>query len=249
MSPSELEFLDENGYLHVPALVGGDTLAELSAAHNAMRAKHEQPWNQLLLLQQEVFIRLIRFAPILERQRAIFGDQLQLLQYDVLYQGPHYTGPARAWHRDLYFPGDTPVSVNTIIYLDDIGADGAPTYAVPGSHRGTALPPAGEARHQPLPAEVALRPAAGDVLFINSAIWHSWGINHSDRQRRTIYMYYGYWWLKRYEHDSPLPPQATANADDEQLQLLGVKPAPGGQLHMYIPKGAFDSPPAQDSDG
>jgi len=242
MSPSELEFLDQNGYLHMPVLLDDDTLAEMRAAHDALRAEYEQPWNQLILLQKEVFIRFIRFAPILERQRAIFGDQLQLLQYDVLYQGPHFSGKERAWHRDHYFPGDYPVSVNTLVYLDDIGEDGAPTYLVPGSHRGPTLPPTGDARHEPLQGEMALRPSAGDVVFINSAICHSWGINGSDRERRTIYAYFGYWWLKRYEYDSPLPEQATANADDELLILLGLKPAPSGQLHMYVPNGAFDSP-------
>ena len=245
MTPSEQEFFDANGYLHVPGIVDSDTLAELRSEFDAIRAvQPDPPWNQILLLQHDLFIRFVRYAPILERQRAIFGSQLQLLQYDLLYQGPKVVGhPARGWHRDFYFPGDTPLSMNTVVYLDDIGDDGGPTYAMPGSHRGTALPPRDATRHEPLEGEVPVRAAAGDALFINGSVWHSYGVNHSERERRNIYMYYGYWWLKRYEHDQELPPQVTANADDELLILLGLKPAPGGQLHMYEPNGAFDQAP------
>jgi hypothetical protein len=79
---------------------------------------------------------------------------------------------------------------------------------------------------------VAIHARAGDAAFINSAIWHSGGCNHGPGQRRAIYLYYGYWWLKRYEAKYDLPWQAFENASARRLELLGFK-MPGNDLHMY----------------
>ena len=86
---------------------------------------------------------------------------------------------------------------------------------VPGTHRGTDLPPR-EERGGPLPGEVAAIAKAGDAVFINAAIWHTGGRNDSDGLRRGIYLYYGYWWLKRYENERALPWQAIENASEQR---------------------------------
>ena len=75
---------------------------------------------------------------------------------------------------------------------------------------------------------------AGDALFINSAIWHSGSRNQTDGLRRGIYLYYGYWWMKRYEMDQTLPWQALEGATESRLQLLGLR-MPDRDLHMYDP--------------
>src|SRR5262249_2916316 len=150
-----------------------------------------------------------------------FGDQVQLLQYDFLRQGPNSDFPLRAWHRDFSVPGDMPLSINTILYLDEMTPEKGPTYVVPGTHRGATLPPA-DRTHDPLPGEVPVFAQPGDAVFINSAIWHTGSRNQSDGLRRGIYLYYGYWWLKRYESDQALPYQAFEGASEQRLRLLGI---------------------------
>ena len=75
----------------------------------------------------------------------------------------------------------------------------------------------------------------GDAIFINSAVWHTGGRNEGDGLRRGIYLYYGYWWLKRYESDQALPWQALEGADAQRLTLLGVRNPGGADLHQYSP--------------
>src|SRR5207302_311294 len=150
------------------------------------------------------------------------GNQVQLLQYDLLRQGPHADFPERSWHRDFSFPGDRPLAINTIVFIDDMTSEKGPTLVVPGSHRGDALPPK-ERTHERLEGEVAVPVCAGSAIFINGAIWHSGGRNASDGLRRGIYLYYGYWWLKRYEFEQALPWQAFECASEQRLRLLGVK--------------------------
>ena len=40
---------------------------------------------------------------------------------------------------------------------------------------------------------------AGDAILINGAIWHTGGCNRSGGLRRAVYLYYGYWWLRRFD--------------------------------------------------
>lgn len=237
MTPEEKSFFLQNGYLHAKGVLTPEHLAHI-------RAEFDRVWdtgrrcNQHELLAHKTFIELIEHPPILDRHRAIFGDQVQLLQYDFLRQGPrNETFPLRAWHRDFVFPGDHPLSINTILYLDDMTEERGPTYVVPGTHRGADRPPQ-DRTNQPLDGEVAALAAAGDAVFINSAIWHSGGRNRTDGMRRGIYLYYGYWWLKPYEAERQRPWQCLENASAERLQLLGMK-MPGRDIHMYDPTSGF----------
>ena len=232
-TPTELSFFLQHGYLHVPAVFTEDKLTHLQTEFDRVWAMPGHN-NQTKLLQHQAFIDLVESPGILDRQRALFGSQTQLLQYDLLRQGPRNESfPMRAWHRDFVFPGDTPLSVNTIVYLNEMTEERGPTYVVPGSHIGPLLPP-NDKTNEPLQDEVSVLAKAGDVVFINSAIWHSGSRNRSDGERRGIYMYYGHWWLKRYELGTDLPWQSLCGASERRLELLGVKmPAP--DLHQYTP--------------
>jgi len=234
MTPDEEALFLDQGYLHVPEVLTGAHLRQVQAEFDRVWDLPGQS-NQAKLLQHRTFIELIEHPAILCRHRAIFGDQVQLLQYDLLRQGPRSeTFPTRAWHRDFVFPGDRPLSINTILYLDEMTEERGPTYVVPGTHRGEALPPQGMT-HEPLPGEVAAFAQAGDAVFINSAVWHSGARNGSVGARRGVYLYYGYWWLKRYESSVSLPWQALEGASDRRLELLGVK-MPAGDIHQYDPQ-------------
>lgn len=228
----EQTFFMENGYLHVKNVLEGEHLALIQSEFDRVWELEKPPVTQHKLLKHRAFIDLISHAPILERHQAIFGNQTQLLQFDLLRQGPRNTAmPDYSWHRDFTMRGDFPLSINTILYLNDTTEEVGPTRVVPGSHRGTDKPTAAQS-HDPIAEQVPVYADAGDAVFINSAIWHTGGCNHSDGLRRGIYLYYGYWWLKRYDAERALPWQALENADETRLQLLGVK-MPSGDVHQY----------------
>lgn len=234
ITSEEKEFFLQNGYLLVREVLKRDEVSQYQAwFEEAWKAAGGQRCNQHELLKHKPFIELIERPAILDRHRAIFGNQTQLLQYDLLRQGPQSKQPDRGWHRDFVFPGDRPLSINTILYFDDMTEERGPTRVVPRSHRGDAQPPT-DMRDKPMPGEVAAYANAGDAVFINSSIWHSGGCNKTDGLRRGAYLYYGYWWLKRYESNHNLPWQAFENASEQRLRLLGVK-MPDRDIHMYDP--------------
>lgn len=233
ITPEERDFFLEHGYLHVPGVLSGDHLTLIQDEFDRVWEMEKPKVNQHRLLKHQAFIDLIEHPPILDRQQAIFGQQVQLLQYDLLRQGPHSDRPPRAWHRDFVFPGDRPLTINTIIMLNEMTEERGPTRVVPGTHLGMQLPPPA-LRNQPLPGEVAVYAQPGDAVFINGAIWHTGGCNRTDGVRRGIYLYYGYWWLKRYESEQTLPWQALENAPEQRLRLLGLK-MPDRDIHQYEP--------------
>ena len=220
-----------DGFLHVRAILDPGHLARMRVEFDRVWALEGPPVSRSKLLKHRAFIELIEHPGIIERQRALFGGQTQLLQYDLLRQEPRSDFPERFWHRDFVFPGDRPLAVNTIVYFDDMTPERGPTRVIPGSHQGVALPPP-DRLDSPLPGEVAVFASAGDAVFINGAIWHSGARNRSDGARRAAYLYYGYWWLKRYAEHEPIPAEAQIGASRSRLELLGIE-MPGRDLHMY----------------
>ena len=226
--------LDRVGYIHCPGVLDAGLLAQVRADFDRVWAA--QPTgtgkvSQHVLLAEPSFRALVTHPAILDRHRALFGAQTQLLALDLLRQGPD-SQFTRFWHRDFGFPGDHLLAANTLLYLDDIDEVSGPTYVVPGTHRGTAHPPTGQ-EGASLPGEVAIHARAGDAAIINAAIWHTGGRNRGPGLRRAIYLYFGWWWLKPYDLDrGPLPAVAVDGASDELLKLLGQR-MPGSDLHMY----------------
>ena len=234
LSAEEKTFFLQEGYLHVKGVLTGDHLHTVQSEFDRVWELHQPRVSQHQLLQHKAFIDLIEHPPILDRHKAIFGSQVQLLQYDLLRQAPHSNANERYWHRDFTFPGDRTLAINTIVMLDDMSEERGPTRVVPRTHVGENYPPRDKLK-EPLPDEVGPHLAPRDAIFINAAIWHTGGRNNTDGLRRGIYLYYGYWWLKRYNYEIDLPWQAFEGASEERLRLLGVK-MPGGDLHMYPPE-------------
>lgn len=237
MSPEQRRFFDENGYLHVPGVLDKQHLERVRAEFDTLWAKQNKQVTTSKLLASPVFLQLTEHESIRKIQRGIFGKALQLLQYDLLFQGPESTMAERSWHRDFTFPGDYPVSVNTIIYLDDMDEEVGPTRVVPGTHRGPEWPPK-ELRGESLPGEVPVYARAGDAIFINASIWHTGGRNKGQGLRRGIYMYVGYWWMRPFGQIDPgayaIPWQALENASQERLAFLGYR-LPLSDINMYDP--------------
>jgi ectoine hydroxylase-related dioxygenase (phytanoyl-CoA dioxygenase family) len=239
MTAAEAESFLKDGYCVADGVLSAEHMDRLRRACDEVLAAQKTPRVSMLpLLRHPEFLALIEHPAILERNRAIFGRQTQLISLDLHSQAPGNSEPERAWHRDLSFPGDTPVIATTIVVTDDVTMDMGPTRVVPGTHRGRATPPR-DRWNEPLPGEVPVALKAGQGLFFNGAIWHSAGRNVSAQTRKVIILGYGYWWLRRYRGQSDLPHQdlpweALAGASEERLVLLGLR-QPERAFHYYEP--------------
>lgn len=233
LNNTDQDFFLENGYIVKENVIRGDKLKYLQEAFDVAYDKHKHTGRVSIqhLLKYKPFIDLMEDEDILNVHKTFFKNQIQLLAYDLLFQGPKSNFPERSWHRDFVFPGDHPLSINTILFVDDITMEKGPTRVLPKSHKGWEAPTNDKMRH-PMEEEVAVEVPAGSAIYINSAIWHSGSRNDSEGSRRGIYLYYGYWWLKRYQLECKLPWEVLENASEQRLRLLGVK-MPDHDLHMY----------------
>ncbi len=243
ITAEDKQFFLEQGYLYLPGVLSVGEVARYQREFDQVWEAEQPPVGSRKLLKHPAFLELIQNPALLDVHRAFFGQATQLLQYDLLRQGPRSSFPLRAWHRDFTHPGDLPLSINTIVYFDATPEEVGPTRVVPGTHRGQALPPP-ELHHEPLPGELPVYAEASDAVFINSAIWHTGGRNTGDGLRRGAYLYYGYWWLRPFSDVDPdkygVPAEALEGADAERLALLGLK-LPLSDIHMYQPAEAGES--------
>jgi ectoine hydroxylase-related dioxygenase (phytanoyl-CoA dioxygenase family) len=123
-----------------------------------------------------------------------------------------------------------PEVITGLLYLDDIDDDCGPTYIMPGSHRWLSMPPE-DSLYDDLKGQVALRPRAGTMVLIHSALWHRGGANGAGgRLRRLVIQQFAPAWAKRSEFESlpaqplyePLIEQARKDRDEETLELFGL---------------------------
>lgn len=90
-----------------------------------------------------------------------------------------------AWHRELqyqHFTSSRPLAVQTIYCLDPFNKETGATFLLPTSHLFEEFPSDDYCRSH----EIQLICNPGDVLFMNSMIYHRAGLNTSNQLRRLI---------------------------------------------------------------
>lgn len=118
-------------------------------------------------------------------------------------------GNARGgWHADWPFNqrnagaikspyADLPMHITTIWMLSPFNADSGGTLVVSGSHRMTNNPTGGfgPKEMEAYPTEVNVKGKAGDVLVMDSRLWHATAPNMTADPRVAIVVRYAPWWL------------------------------------------------------
>ena len=90
-----------------------------------------------------------------------------------------------AWHRELqyqHFTSSRPLAVQTIFCLDPFNESTGATFLLPGSHLFEEFPSENYSNSH----EFQLLGNPGDVLFMNSMVYHRAGVNTSNQLRRLI---------------------------------------------------------------
>ena len=113
------------------------------------------------------------------------GDNYVLHSQVATINEPQVELYQTAWHRELqyqHFTSSRPLAVQTIFCLDPFNAQTGATFLLPGSHLFEEFPSDSYCRSH----ESQLIGEPGDVLFMNSMIYHRAGLNTSQQLRRLI---------------------------------------------------------------
>ena len=124
-----------------------------------------------------------------------------------------------AWHRDLpyqHFVSSRPLAVNALFCLDPFTIDNGATQVLPASHRQEAFP---SDRFVEAEAVTIVAPA-GSFIILDCMMFHSGGVNITDRSRRAVNHVYSIP-LLRQQIDLPAALGETFAAGGELRKLLG----------------------------
>ncbi len=212
--------LDEDGFFIVANVFTTAqcqaTAAEFDRLHalEGDRGGHEVHIEPTARRVANIFNKTAAFDPCLEIAPLLLAAHDMLGEFKL--HGANLREPLPGGgHQDLH--ADVPKTfdddwwvTNAIIAFDDIRADNGPPRVIPGSHRWQPINVAYVNIHDwepppltteeaarvpadlaaPYPGEVQVTCGAGDVIVINSSLWHAGTANHSGARRRVLHLTY-----------------------------------------------------------
>jgi ectoine hydroxylase-related dioxygenase (phytanoyl-CoA dioxygenase family) len=227
----DMNKLAQDGYVVVDGLLDETQLAAFGREAAAMGA--EQPerwgWNEFSCFRRPAFRRLPGCAPLIDIARRLVGDDLQLLQFDLLRV--HAGADEEFWHRDVERVFDEMVSLSCAIYLQDTPRDAGALMVVPGSHRWKAVPSAGCDGFRDKAVSIPVK--AGSAIIHDSGLWHSASPNAAAADCWALFPIFGPYWIKRRGQHSLRLPADLLQADNPLVrQLLGLALQPGTPTYL-----------------
>ena len=143
----------------------------------------------------EIFQRVIALPRILEYVAHVLGPEFKLSSLNARSANP-YSDWMQPLHCDA---GAVPDAMgywvcNSVWLLDDFTTENGAIRMVPGSHRWGRLPQ--EVLPDPLaphPDQVLLTGRAGDVVIMNTHMWHGATANRTAAPRRALHSFYCRW--------------------------------------------------------
>ncbi|MDE2126328.1 MAG: phytanoyl-CoA dioxygenase family protein [Armatimonadetes bacterium] len=202
ITADDRERLDRDGYVRFPRLMASSTVEALRNRIGALMAE-EQDRAGLEVHQEGGTERLSdlinkgsEFWIVISHPR-VLAAVAHVLDYDLQLSSLNSRNALpgqglQSLHAD-WGRRETPgyQVCNSFWLLDDFGPENGATRLVPGSHRGTQLP--GDVMEETSathPDEVVLRGDPGDVVVVNSHVWHGGTLNTSGRSRRVLHGYF-----------------------------------------------------------
>jgi len=199
--------LDETGYARLSGFIAPerrerlvsriDALFDSEGEHAGAEFRQEPGARRLanLVDKGDVFVECILDPTVLTFVGLVLGPRFKLSSLNARSAIPQGTD-AQPLHVDAgALPDDQGYWVcNTVWMLDDFTADNGALRVVPGSHRWGRRPPdvLADAK-QRYPGELLVTGRAGDLVVMNSHLWHGGTANRTDRRRLALHAFYCRW--------------------------------------------------------
>jgi ectoine hydroxylase len=190
-----------------------------------------------------VFLDILDNPAILPLVVEILGWDIHLITSHLIVRPPSPAGTDRffkgeGWHRDggqssweMTEPHPR-LFLKVAYFLSDQSETGrGNTMVIPGSNRLTGAPAQSPDEPHPYGAiEICGKP--GDAFLFEQRTWHAVGPNFSDITRKTLFMGYGFRWVRAMDYLTPDPNLLARTDDPIRRQLLGEVKTPMG---IYLP--------------
>ena len=145
-----------------------------------------------LLLSCSDFDASIRHPSVLPRIESLMGEEACFEEHSVMIREPVVGDPPETtWHRDTGHLPEHPLAIlhlSAVYYLTDVDE----------SSHSFGIVPEGVEEKRKMPTDrdssggIGLYGAAGTAILFNAGSCHAGMLRQTDRQRRTVHIYYGH---------------------------------------------------------
>lgn len=204
VSAEHRRLLDEEGWVRLDGFIAEDRRRRLVERIDALFAeegeeagaefRREPGARRLANLVDKgaVFVECILDPTVVAYVGHVLGPRLKLSSLNAREATPHGTD-SQPLHVDAgALPDEHGYWVcNSVWMLDDFTTDNGALRVVPGSHRWGRRPQdALEDPQRPHPGEVLVTGRAGDLVVMNSHLWHGGTANATGRRRLALHGFY-----------------------------------------------------------
>lgn len=162
---------------HATAKHGGLSALTAIDEHNTVRVP---------LAYEPLFLELATNSNVLQVCRRLIADYIVLNQQNGVVNPPRGEPYNQgAWHRDLpyqHFVSSRPLAINALFCLDAFTIANGATQVLPASHRQEAFP----SDHFIAGSAIVVEAPAGSFILLDCMLFHTGGINGTDRPRRAV---------------------------------------------------------------
>jgi ectoine hydroxylase len=237
LTDEERQTFDEHGLLQIEDALSPQQIEQLTAATDRLHAEHlagggaadKAMFFPNFIPQDQAFIDLVDYAPILPKVWGILGWNISLYHAHLIVTPP--SGQARTnktfgWHqdsgrvnRDIDTHPRPRLSIKVAYFLSDTSVEGRGNFwVIPGSHKHDDMDiPDGEG--QPAGA-VPVLAKPGTAVFFDRRMWHAASPNWSDVTRKVLFYGYGYRWIRT--KDDMTVRDLWPSSEPIRRQLLGA---------------------------
>ncbi len=209
ITPEDVQFFRENGFLHLKNVIGTEELAALRAFEeqvsgpaiaSTIPSSHYRYATDPLTgrkvlyridaahLRGGAFLEVYGSPALLTIGEAIFGPDFVPMGLNLVVKRPGY-GVSIPWHRDpsgfQLEPG-----INAGIYFDDATEESGMLYVVPGSHKSDYridLQAQIEEHGFNIPGAIPVPTRAGDIVVHSENVLHGSRVVRGQHTRRVLY--------------------------------------------------------------
>lgn len=229
MKEQYLDDIREQGFVTIPGLIQAmeakrlrtlmlknDLISEASHSHFIYNLQNKDISFYTSLIRQPVLRYILMKCLNDEWYKQIPSERANYILRGLVGRS---TKSSLHMHIDSFipYPGPYPLSLVAIVSLDGSHDKNGRTLVVPGSHLYGHYANQ-DCKDQALPIDTN----PGDVLIIDTRIWHGCEANRSEQTRWTINATFSRWWIKQsYDIARSIPEAFLNEITDEEKSILG----------------------------
>jgi hypothetical protein len=229
MTSEQRAFFEQNGYVDLGQVLSGEELVGCVEVYDRDRSEcgwswrlygHHQTINCDGLVTSPTFDDMIRHPRVLPAIETLMGGPVCFSEICVRHMGPYEGEIRHAWHRDRPRWQDHPLRMDYIqlmLYLSDVD-ETSHCFSISPENLG----------EQQLDQEeqlkeggiVDLHGPAGTAILFNISVLHTATVRQTQRERRTVQVYYGHRARPYLSDDSAVPASLWRDHPDAETRAF-----------------------------